>query len=149
MLSLPDRIKEEVLRRRKTASVADELLPLDSSSREELASLITELNVTSRTEVRKLASHWKVKPRSRKESADPPKYYEQEVLRERLIDRTLAKCMASLKESMGRFDEAMSNLSNEDVKSWVILESLMWHRRLMNAQVDDLLRLRKRFRSAS
>jgi ParB family chromosome partitioning protein len=150
LLSLPDSIKEEIVCRRTSPTVANELLSLDEVNKAELSEFITEAKDMTRTEVRSLARHLNGKRQKGDQGSEElTSYYDVTELRGHMIDRTLAKCVASLKVHMRRFDDAMNSLDDRDDESWVVRETLMWQRRLMNSQVDDLLRLRKRFRSAS
>lgn len=149
LLSLPAEVKEEVMRRRMAASVASELVPLDEETQEELREFITDKKTVTRAEVREIVKHFRGIKRRRGEGASTPPQWSYELmdLRTHIIERTLAKCMASLKESQLRFDDAMSALDEGDEHSWVVREALMWHRRFINSQLDELLRLRKKFRS--
>ena len=151
LLSLPGAVKEEVMRRRITPSTASELIPLDEELQEELGEFIAERKIATRSEVRELVKSFRGS-RAKKNHEIPrqsPSSYELMELRTRIIDRTLAKCVASLKESQLRFDDAMDALEEKDEQSWIVREALIWHRRFINGQLDDILRLRKRFRSAS
>lgn len=151
LLSLPERVRGGIMRRRIAPSIASELIPLDEDAQMELGEYIAERSTMTRTEVRELVRHFRG-PRankSREAAGVSPSSYELMELRTHIIDRTLAKCVASLKESQLRFDDAMSALEEEDEQSWVIKEALTWHRRSLNSQLDELLRLRKKFRSAS
>ena len=151
LLSLPEEVKGDVMRRRIAPSIASELVPLDEETQIELGEYITERKTVTRTEVREFIRHSKgSRARKGREIPRPsPTSYELMELRTHIIDRTLAKCVASLKESQLRFDDAMSALEDKDERSWVIKEALTWHRRSINSQLDDLLRLRKKFKSTS
>lgn len=148
LLSLPESLQGEIVRRRTSASVANELLSLDDKSREEIADFIIEQQVTNRAEVRRLVKRMRFKDRGDDYELGPSSPYELREINRHMTDRTLAKCISSLKEDMSRFDDAMDSLDDEQTESWVVKESLTHQRRRMNNQVDDLLRLRKKFRHA-
>jgi ParB family chromosome partitioning protein len=140
LLDLPDRLKEDVVRRRTSPSAASELFSLDEESRVELVRMMDEMEITSRNDIRKLAR------RRKRKDTEASSYYTVKAMNAHQIDRTLGKCIASVKEDMAKFDQAMSSLDDEDEESWVIKESLMWHRRFMNSHLDYLLGLRRKFR---
>jgi ParB family chromosome partitioning protein len=147
LLDLPDSLREELMRQRISPSAVGELSSLDEEGKAELTRIITETGVNTKTDVRLLA-------RRRRRSVDQMSakrmhsYYETRTINAYRIDRTLAKCTASLKEDMAKFDEAVNSLAGEDAESWVVREALLWHRRFMNVEADYLLRLRRKFRRA-
>ena len=147
LLDLPKGVREGLLLRGAKVGIAQELIPLGEESRAELAGIIMETGITRRSEVRKLVRQLSL---GAKDGGEEPWHlqpkYEMTEARAHTTERTLTKCIASVKESMGMFDHAMSSLPSDDEDSWVLSEALMWHRRSMNNQVDDLLRLRKKFR---
>lgn len=149
LLGLSDDLKESLVRRRITPSVANELLPLDGESRTELTEFITETKNVTKTEVRELARYLAGSRKRRRGETKLPSasYYEQLEMKAHLIDRTLGKCIASLKENMRRYDDAIESLEDKESEAWMVTEVLTWQRRTMNSQVDDIVRLRKIFRS--
>lgn len=151
LLDLPKEVREGVLLRGARLGIAQELISLNEEDRAELVGLISEMGITKRSEVRQLVRQLNVKTGGQSQESWRPQRseYAKAEARARMIERTLTKCMASLKESMGRFDHAMSSLPSDDEDYWILSEALMWHRRSMNNQFDDLLRLRKRFRRRS
>ncbi|MDE1854006.1 MAG: ParB/RepB/Spo0J family partition protein [Thaumarchaeota archaeon] len=150
LLDLPEKIREQLLLRGAKVGIAEELLSLDEESKVELTELITEMKITSRSEVRRLVGYLNRSAEDGSKGVGEPhgSYYEIVETRARVIERTLTKCIASLRQNMGRFDDAMGSLPGDDSNSWVVSEALMWQRRFMNGQVDDLIKLRKKFRLA-
>ncbi|MDG6943088.1 MAG: ParB/RepB/Spo0J family partition protein [Nitrososphaerota archaeon] len=150
LLDLPKEVRDGLLLRGAKVGVAQELIPLDNGQREELVELIARAGLSKRSEVRRLVRKLTVEDNDYGPGAwrRGLSAYERTEVRAHMIERTLAKCIASLKENMGRFDHAMSSLPADDEDSWILSEALMWHRRSMNSQMDDLLRLRKRFRKS-
>lgn len=147
LLSLPQSLQDELVRRRTTPSAVSELVPLDEESKATLAEHITRGGVTNRNAVRRLVRQVRTSA-GNDEAKLQASYYAQLGMKIHTIDRVLAKCIASMRENMVRVDDAMSLLSEEDDESWIVMEVLTWNRRLMNTQVDRLLRLRRRFRLA-
>jgi len=152
LLKLPKKIQEGLLLRGAKLWMAQELLPLDNDQHttEVLADFITDSKIDSREKVRRLVRHLKDNEGRQANGSAPPQvsYEQREELKAHIIDRTLARCVASLRQNMDRFDDEMGALDEKDSNSWIVKESLIWHRRLLNTQVDELLRLRKRFRLA-
>lgn len=144
LLTLPQSTKDDILLGHTTASAAGELFSLDEISREELLALMAEAGIKTKADIRTLVR------RRRKRLGDrQASFYAMRDLNAHGIDRVLAKCIASLKEGMAKFDLAMTALKDDDVDSWPVKESLLWHRRFMNEQVDHLLRMRRKFRHAA
>ena len=147
LLSLPDDLKEEIMRRRITPSAVAELSSLDEISKAELSQVITEMGFSRRSDVRRLVRHRRHNGHhgEASEEEEPPTYQSKSMNAYR-TDRILAKCTAALKEDMAKFDEAADSLDADDEDSWIIREALLWHKRALNTQADYLLRLRKKFR---
>ena len=146
LLSLPDNLKGEIMRRRITPSAAVELSSLDEASKAELSQIITERGFSRRNDVRRLARHRRHNGHSEEAPEEESSSFNQTSMKAYRIDRILAKCTAALKEDMAKFDEAADSLDAEDADSWIVREALLWHKRALNTQADYLLRLRKKFR---
>jgi len=137
LLNLPKEVQEALVRRRTTPSVAQELLSLDEEHRGRLSELIVEKNVT-RSEVRRI-----IKQVREGYDAEPIASYHYSNVERRMrgIDRALARCIASLRVCMMRFDDALDSVDEDE---WVVRELLMQHRSFIHQQVDSLLKLKKR-----
>lgn len=147
LLSLPDDLKEEIMRRRITPSAVAELSSLDEISKAELSQVITEMGFSRRSDVRRLVRHRRHNGhRGEASEEEGPPTYQSKSMNAYRTDRILAKCTAALKEDMAKFDEAADSLDADDEDSWIIREALLWHKRALNTQADYLLRLRKKFR---
>ena len=130
LLKLPPKVQEEVMRRRIAPSVAAELASIgDPEKIEELAGAIVEKGLRRehvRRVIREEKGAWKV---------DDP--YER---KQKRIERVLNRCITSLKVALVNIDDAI-----EDVKDdWLLYEMLMEHRARLHAQIDDLIKLKKR-----
>lgn len=147
LLSLPQKIQSQLLLRSARVGMAQELLSLDEDGRDEAMELVSEMRVTKKNEARKLVRllH-EGRQTSGSEGGKPQSYFGQEERKARIIERTITKCITSLRMNMDRFDDAMENLG-DDNDSWVVKEAIVWQRRVMNDQTDELLRLRKKFRA--
>lgn len=134
LLDLPKDLQEQLLRNRKGSSIAQELIPLDEESRNEVGKLILNTNVTS-SQVRKIVRNFKEK------DEDLDFSYSHDYDRQRMIERVLTKCNASFKICMMRFDEALEYLDKDE---WVLWDVLMQYRIYLHKQVDSLIRLEKK-----
>jgi ParB family chromosome partitioning protein len=147
LLSLPDNLKTEVMRRRIAPSAAVELSSLDEASRVELSQVIAEMGFSRRSDVRRLVRHRRHNGHHEESHEEDGSSAQQlKSMNAYRIDRILAKCTAALKEDMAKFDDAADSLDAEGEDSWIIREALLWHKRVLNSQADYLLRLRKKFR---
>lgn len=146
LLSLPEKIQNQLLLRSAKVGLAQELLSLDGDRRDEVTEFVAEMGGTKRSDVRKIVRLLNDERESAGPGEEKPSsYYGQEERKARTIERTLTKCITSLRMNMNRFDDALENLA-DDEDSWIVKEALVWQRRFMNDQADELLRLRKRFR---
>jgi ParB family chromosome partitioning protein len=147
LLELPGGVKEELLRRRKTPSIAQELLSLDAEDRERVAEIIIHENkeVTHR-EVRSIIR------RAKSEDNEHHDYDEIDFLesqcqysledhRRNSLGRVLAKCIAALKLYMERLDDIYEHV---DADEWVVKDMLMRHRWVIDREVNGLMNLRRK-----
>lgn len=143
LLSLPKDVLEKVSRRQLTPSHAAELKGLGEEQQLTISRLIVEHRISSK-EVRKIAK------KARLEASEAPfslggsghSEFESDV---RLVDRTFSRCIAALRVTLMRFDDAVEGLGPED---WAVKESLLESRSLMHQQIDNLLRLRRKTQRA-
>lgn len=144
-LKLPSGVREELLRRRKSPSVAQELLSLDGEDRDMVARLIVEENVTQR-EVRRIVKQVSTGVRQqvggRDEEADfvdLQRYYSMEDQRRSTLERSLAKTIVALKLCMERLDDIYQHV---DENEWIVREIIHLQRKTVHSQVDQLMNLR-------
>jgi ParB family chromosome partitioning protein len=141
LLNLPERIREEVIRRQITPSVAQALSSIDDESeREKLTELIVEKKLTTRNEVRQIVRQVSRNNHSDEKVPSMLSYLPSEENRQRAIDRAFARYIASLKVCMIRSDEVIDSIEDE----WVVRETLMQYRRATHTQIDSLMNLRRR-----
>lgn len=136
LLGLPKAVQDQLVRRRTTPSVAVELLPLDQEHRRTLMEMIVEKKVT-RSEVRRIVRHQEV---VHDEYVFTPHRSSKEE-RQHTVDRAIAKCIASLRVCMMRFDDALDSVGENE---WMAREMLMQHRLVVHQEVDALLSLKRK-----
>ena len=146
LLKLPSNVQEELLRRRKNPSVAQELLSLDPEDRDMVAELIIQDKVTTQREVRSMIRRVK--------SVDGVHHgfdeidflesqfqYTMEEQRGNSLGRVLGKCIAALKLYMERLDEIYEHVDEDE---WVVRDILMRHRWVIDREVNGLMNLRRK-----
>jgi len=146
LLDLPGDIQEELLRRRKTPSVAQELLSLDAEDRDRVAELIIRdsKRVTHR-EVRSMVRQ--VKESNEHSERDEVDFLESEYQysveehRGNSLGRVLAKCIAALKLYMERLDDIYEHVDEDE---WLVKDMLMRHRWVIDREVNGLMNLRRK-----
>ena len=153
LLSLPKKIREEVMRRRITSSAAQELASLDDKDANEVVEIIHEQHLSMR-EVRRIVKHHR--QTSQQQQGEPSSYDldahhpDASERRTRRIDRALARAVASLRMDTSRLSDLIDDVEDEgeDEDEWVVRELLFQCRRGLNEQMENLLRFRKRLMRA-
>lgn len=137
LLQLPVKIQEKIMRRRISASVAQELLSIDSKAAEKLVEMIEDKHI-KRNEIRQIVKSVRKENlrRSDKETGTSPTY--EEVVG--ITDGALRKCVTILKSTLLRIDDVV----NEIDEDWITKEMLMQYRMILHGDIDAFLRLRKR-----
>lgn len=137
LLQLPVKIQEKIMRRRISASVAQELLSIDSKAAEKLVEMIEDKHI-KRNEIRQIVKSVRKENlrRSDKETGTSPTY--EEVVG--ITDGALRKCVTILKSTLLRIDDVV----NEIDEDWITKEMLMQYRMILHGDIDTFLRLRKR-----
>lgn len=144
LLSLPKEVQDEVVRRRTTPSIAQELSPLDDNKETaEVLEVIHEQHLSTRevrtivTRRRRKARQEELPPSSCDFQANHPPVSER---RARVVDRAIARAVASLRMDMYRLSEVIDDVEDE----WVVREVLFQCRTSLNNQMENLMRFRKR-----
>jgi ParB family chromosome partitioning protein len=138
LLDLPSEVKEEVMSRRMTPSVAQELVTLKPDEAIRLSEIITRDKLTRR-EVRLFKR--KASNLFRSTENLQPNYFDNMVERRRQhIHRALGQSVAALRVCLMRVDDIIDYVDNE----WVVKESLFELRKSLHNHIDDLLVLRKK-----
>ncbi|PWU79264.1 MAG: hypothetical protein DLM72_18295 [Candidatus Nitrosopolaris wilkensis] len=147
LLLLPEKIREEIMRQRITASVALEMLPLDKDVIDDFADFVIK-NPLTKNEIRHIVKVSKAKsddndPSNYKEktpSSSANMAYEKEVY---LLDKALRKTLAVMKSTLLNFDDTVDNVSDD----WILKELLMQYRLIIHGDIDTFLKLRKRLKT--
>jgi ParB family chromosome partitioning protein len=129
LLSLPADA-QEILRRRKNPSLANEILAIeDSELKQNLLSIASEIELSSR-EVRRI----------RRDSAkldSPPAWNgdttTEEEKRQRAMKHTIQRTLVALKVAMHRLDEVIENAGEDD---WILVEILRQQRQELHSQIN-------------
>jgi ParB family transcriptional regulator, chromosome partitioning protein len=147
LLKLPSNVQEELLRRRKTPSVAQELLSLNPEDRDRVAELIIQdKKETTQREVRSMIRRVK-SVSGANHGYDEADFLESqfqytiEEQRGNSLGRVLAKCIVALKLYMDRLDEIYEHVGEDE---WVVKDMLMRHRWAIDREVNGLMNLRRK-----
>jgi len=143
LLSLPQRVQDQIMRRRIAPSVAQELTLLNDEEAEEMADEIGAQGMTLR-EVRRIVRHRQ--GRSGGTGAATFADADQERLEKRVqrVSRELNKAIASLGGTVIRLGEVADSLEKE----WLVKESIFVCRDAMREQIDSLTRLKRKIERA-
>jgi ParB family chromosome partitioning protein len=139
LLSLPERVQAQIILRRITPSVAQELTLLNDDDAEELADDIGSMGLTLR-EVRRIVHRREaraIEERGLGYFANGPGSLERRVSR---VSRELNTAVASLGGAVVRLGEVADGLEDE----WLVRESIFVCRDSLREQMDNLVRLRRR-----
>jgi len=143
LLSLPQRVQDEIMRRRIAPSVAQELTMLNDDEAEEMAEEIGSEGLSLR-EVRRIIRRRQARDRSASEQSflmvDP----EDSERRVRRISRELNIAVASLGGAVVRLGEVADGLEDE----WLVRDSIFVCRDKIREQIDNLTKLRRKIERA-
>lgn len=143
LLSLPQRVQDQIMRRRIAPSVAQELTLLNDEAAEEMADEIGAKGLTLR-EVRKIIRH----RQSKGEMKDDPGFGTADRAglerRVRRVSRELNIAIASLGGTVIRLGEVAESLENE----WLARESIFVCRDAITEQVNSLTKLKRKYERA-
>jgi ParB family transcriptional regulator, chromosome partitioning protein len=137
LLSLPQNLRNEIIRQRISPSVALEILPLDNAAMQEVADFVIE-NPLTKLEIRNIVKDSRAKKNDLNDSNSPSKN-ENELY---LIDKTFRKSIAVMKSTLVNFDDIVNSVNDD----WILKELLMQYRMIIHGDIDTFLKLRKRLR---
>jgi ParB family chromosome partitioning protein len=142
LLDLPGDVQEELLRRRKNPSIAQELLSLDAEDRDRVAQLIIhDRKEATHREVRNIVRHVKEHDSDELDFLESEYQHSMEEQRGNSLGRVLAKCIAALKLYMERLDDIYEHVDEDE---WVVRDMLMRHRWVIDQEVNGLMNLRRK-----
>ena len=147
LLALPKGVREDVIRRRISPSVAQELVSLDSDSGE-IVEIIREQHLSMREVRRVVKGRRGLGLRQDEEFASSDldaRFPDLSERRAQTADRALARAVASLRMDTYRLGEVIDDVADQ----WVVNEMLLQCRGALNEQIDSLLRFRKKFLRSS
>jgi ParB family chromosome partitioning protein len=144
LLALPKAVRDDLIRRRISPSVAQELVSLGDDGTGEIVEIIRERHLSMR-EVRRIVRRQRglVLGQQGEFSASDlgariPDMTEQ---RAQTADKAIARAVASMRMDSYRLGEVIDDVADQ----WVLTELLMPCRASLNGQIDNLLRFRKKF----
>ncbi len=145
LLSLPQRVQDQIMRRRIAPSVAQELTLLNDEDAEEMAEQIGDKGLTLR-EVRRIIKRGQSKE-AKSEPSQPAFMIADRVdldRRVRRVSRELNIAIASLGGSVIRLGEVAETLDDE----WLVKESIFVCRDAIREQAENLSRLKRKIERA-
>ena len=140
LLRLPQNIRNEIIHRRITPSVALEMLPLDKEAMQEFADFVIK-NPLTKVEIRDIV---KISKAKKNEFNDPNDHYPSKGMSHEkdLIDKALRKSIVVMKSTLVNFDDIVNSVNDD----WILKELLMQYRMIIHGDIDTFLKLRKRLR---
>jgi ParB family chromosome partitioning protein len=138
LLELPEELLKQVSSSQIKPSTAEELIPLkDSNERHRIAGLVIKNGYSSR-QTRKL-----VKASQEKVNRDDFVSYQDKIVDVELkAARSFDKSISALKIAMSK----ISSIAEAVEDNWIIYEILLQHKNMINAQIDVLIREKKKLR---
>ena len=144
LLSLSKRVRDEVIRRRISPGVAQELASLDDGDADEVTEVIRDsISPLTVREARRMVRHHhraqKQEPTANSDFAD--RHPDVSERRTRMIAKAVGRAVASLRMDMYRLSEVIDDIDDD---AWVVRETLFQCRAALNQQVDHLVRFRRK-----
>ena len=143
LLALPKGVRDDVIRRRISPSVAQELVSLAEGETDEIVEIIRERRLTMR-EVRRIVRRHRERPAGRPGEASSsdldaraPDIAE---LRAQTASKAISRAVASMRVDSYRLGEIIDDVADQ----WMLTETLLPCREALNEQIDNLLRFRKK-----
>lgn len=145
LLSLPQRVQNQIMRRRIAPSVAQELTLLNDEDAEEMAEAIGAKGLSLR-EVRRIVRRRQTRTVGAQGSLPGFMSTDQEALERRVrrVSRELNVAIASLGGAVIRLGEVAESLEEE----WLVTESIFVCRDNIREQIDSLTKLKRKFERA-
>lgn len=137
LLELPEELMNEVRKSQISATVAEELIPIkDSDERHHIVGLVIKNGYSSRR-TRELVKA------SQRACKDDFAFYQDKIVDLELhAARSFDKSITTLKVAMGK----ISSIAEAAEDNWIVYEILLQHRNMLNAQIDVLIREKKKLR---
>lgn len=142
LLALSKGVRDDVIRRRISPSVAQELVSLGDDDADEIVEIIRERHLSMR-EVRRIVKRHHGRdqfgelPSSDLDARSP----DLTELKAQTAARAIARAVASMRMDSYRLGEVIDDVADQ----WVLMETLLPCRATLNEQIDNLLRFKKKF----
>ena len=143
LLALPKEVRDDVIRRRISPSVAQELVSLGDGEADEFVEIIRERHLSMREVRRIVRRHHSggLGTGGELSACDfDARSPDQAELRAQIADRAIARAVASMRVDSYRLGEVIDDVADQ----WVLAETLLPCRAILNEQIDTLLRFRKK-----
>lgn len=137
LLRLPQNIRNEIIHRRISPSVALEMLPLDKEAMQEFADFIIK-NPLTKIEIRNIVRAKRSGQNDRSNSSSSKNM----TCEKDLIDKALRKSIVVMKSTLVNLDDIVNSVNDD----WILKELLMQYRMIIHGDIDTFLKLRKRLR---
>jgi ParB family transcriptional regulator, chromosome partitioning protein len=135
LLSLPSEVQEQLVRRRITPSIAEELIPLDPGEIREITGQ-PFISHATRAEVRTAIKRVREKRVAKNANLDQ---YQEEEESLRRVEMARSKCIASMSTCLMQIDDAIGSLGENE---WFSKENLLFNRRTIHQLIDRMITLR-------
>jgi len=143
LLALPKEVRDDVIRRRISPSVAQELVSLGDGEADEFVEIIRERHLSMREVRRIVRRHHSggLGTGGELSACDlDARAPDQAEIRAQIADRAIARAVASMRVDSYRLGEVIDDVADQ----WVLAETLLPCRAILNEQIDTLLRFRKK-----
>jgi ParB family transcriptional regulator, chromosome partitioning protein len=145
LLDLPTELLDAIRKSNISPSTAEELIPIkDNNSRDHIADIIIKRRCSSR-ETRRLVemSRDSVYNFNGIPSTNPCSYYQEGILDiEARAQRSFDKSITALKIAMNKIATILETVEDD----WIVHETLMQHKNMLNAQIDVMIREKRKLR---
>ena len=145
LLNLPPKLLEGIRNSIVSPSTAEELIPLkEVHTQEQIANLVLEKHCSSR-EARRLVESSKMSLDNLAEPSfaiDPSSYHDNLLSIELKAQRSFDKSITALKIAMSKISAILEGVE----ENWIVYEILMQHKNMLNAQIDVLIREKRKLR---
>lgn len=134
LLNLPPDVLDSIVKQTLDVSIAEELFSIkDKTKQSSLASLITDRKLSLR-KARKFL-------RNIKEEIDFDSFYKSNYVDHlKIADKSFDKTITALRIAMNSLADIINNVEHD----WILHEVLMQHKTMLNAQIDILIKQKKK-----
>jgi ParB family chromosome partitioning protein len=139
LLNLPKEVIEQIIKKKRNPSIAEELLSLDEPKEQiKVSEIVSELNLSLR-ETRKIVKL--LRNKDNKDEYSFSRYAEIERKNKEIL-KALERAIVTLRTALVRLDDVLNRLNDSDL--WMIYDIIMQHRMLLHNQIDSLIIIKSR-----